>query len=89
VQALNKFQSEVRRPLRGGDPGRRLIEPAQVSKANLFQRDARRFRPRDGECWSRAYHIFGSRVERLVAQRRREIPATLLALNPDDAARGA
>ena len=27
VQAVNKFQDEVGGPLRGGDPGRRLIEP--------------------------------------------------------------
>jgi NADH-quinone oxidoreductase subunit G len=30
VQALNKFQQEVAGPLRGGDPGRRLIEPATL-----------------------------------------------------------
>ncbi len=30
VQALNKFQQEVGGPLRGGDPGKRLIEPAQT-----------------------------------------------------------
>ena len=31
VQALNKFQEEVGGPLRGGDPGVRLVEPAVVS----------------------------------------------------------
>ena len=31
VQALNKFQQEVGGPLRGGDPGKRLIEPAQAT----------------------------------------------------------
>jgi NADH-quinone oxidoreductase subunit G len=29
IQALNKFQSEVAGPLRGGDPGIRLIEPRE------------------------------------------------------------
>ena len=27
MQALNKFQEEIAGPLRGGDPGVRLIEP--------------------------------------------------------------
>ena len=30
VQALNKFQQEVGGPLNGGDPGKRLIEPATL-----------------------------------------------------------
>ena len=29
VQALTRFQEEVNGPLRGGDPGRRLIEPSE------------------------------------------------------------
>ena len=32
VQAVNKFQEEVGGPLRGGDPGRRLIEPQVTSR---------------------------------------------------------
>jgi NADH-quinone oxidoreductase subunit G len=37
VQALNKFQQEVGGPLRGGDPGKRLINPPQspFSKGGL------------------------------------------------------
>jgi NADH-quinone oxidoreductase subunit G len=31
VQALNKFQQEVGGPLRGGDPGKRLIEPVRTN----------------------------------------------------------
>ena len=34
-QAMNKFQTEVGGPLRGGDPGRRLIEPA-TSRSTLL-----------------------------------------------------
>ena len=33
IQATKKFQEEVNGPLRGGDPGVRLIEPAAVSPA--------------------------------------------------------
>jgi NADH-quinone oxidoreductase subunit G len=36
VQALNKFQQEVAGPLRGGDPGKRLIEPASDGKSTYF-----------------------------------------------------
>ena len=36
VQALNKFQSEIGGPLRGGDPGRRLIEPAPAEPGRSF-----------------------------------------------------
>jgi NADH-quinone oxidoreductase subunit G len=35
-QALNKFQSEIGGPLRGGDSGRRLIEPAPVDDGRYF-----------------------------------------------------
>ena len=37
VQALNKFQDEVGGPLRGGDPGERLIEPTQGKKLAYFK----------------------------------------------------
>src|SRR5882724_5845165 len=61
VQALNKFQSEVGGPLRGGDPGRRLIEPAAVERVPYFVTVPRAFQPRDDE-WLilPLYHIFGS-----------------------------
>ena len=36
VQALNKFQQEVAGPLSGGDPGKRLIEPASTGKPSYF-----------------------------------------------------
>jgi len=36
VQALNKFQHEVGGPLRGGDPGRRLIEPRPRSEGEPY-----------------------------------------------------
>jgi NADH-quinone oxidoreductase subunit G len=87
VQALNKFQTEVGGPLRGGDPGRRLIEPAQAEKAPYFEEAPDPFRQRDGE-WmvTPLYHIFGSEelsaLSPCVAER---APQPYLALNPDDA----
>jgi NADH-quinone oxidoreductase subunit G len=61
IQALNKFQSEVGGPLLGGDPGRRLIEPARVERAPYFDEVPPAFQPRSGE-WLLvpAYHLFGS-----------------------------
>ncbi len=60
VQSVNKFQSEVGGPLRGGDPGRRLIESAGV-KAPFFKDIPDAFAPRTQE-WLilPSYHIFGS-----------------------------
>ncbi|MBO0861762.1 MAG: NADH-quinone oxidoreductase subunit NuoG [Chloracidobacterium sp.] len=87
VQALNKFQSEVGGPLRGGDPGRRLIEPAQKAKATYFNETPAAFRRRDGE-WLiiPLHHIFGSEelsaLSPGVAERS---PRPYLALNSDDA----
>jgi NADH-quinone oxidoreductase subunit G len=37
VQALNKFQQEVGGTLRGGDPGKRLIEPAKGMQPDYFK----------------------------------------------------
>jgi NADH-quinone oxidoreductase subunit G len=87
VQSLNKFQSEVGGPLRGGDPGRRLIEPSQVKKAAYFNEIPAPFRTRERE-WlvTPLYHIFGSEelsaLSPGVAERS---PQPYLALNPDDA----
>ncbi len=36
VQAINKFQTEVCGPLRGGDLGRRLVEPEDGADAGYF-----------------------------------------------------
>lgn len=88
VQALNKFQSEIGGPLRGGDPGRRLIEPAQEARTPYFNGPPAAFRRREGE-WlvTPLYHIFGS--EELSAMSPGVVersPRPYLALNPDDAA---
>ena len=90
VQALNKFQDEVGGPLRGGDPGGRLIEPPRAASAALLRRASRRpFAPRDGELAGRAAlpHLRLRGAER---RSRRASPSwrpqPYLALNPSDAA---
>lgn len=87
VQALNKFQAEVGGPLRGGDPGRRLIEPAQVDQVAYFRQVPAAFQRRYDE-WLIVpiYHIFGSEELSIltpgIAER---APQPYLGLNPIDA----
>jgi NADH-quinone oxidoreductase subunit G len=45
VQALNKFQEEVAGPLRGGDPGARLVEPPATPQASPAPAVPARFTP--------------------------------------------
>jgi NADH-quinone oxidoreductase subunit G len=87
VQALNKFQSEVDGPLRGGDPGRRLIEPPQGVTEAYFNGPPAAFQRRDGE-WlvTPLYHIFGSEELSVLSPGVAERASRpYLALNPDDA----
>jgi NADH-quinone oxidoreductase subunit G len=86
VQSLNKFQEEVGGALRGGDPGRRLIEPTQVKNGSFFQNVPDGFIPRSGE-WLviPMYLIFGS--EELSIQSpgiAQLVPTPGLKMNPVD-----
>jgi NADH-quinone oxidoreductase subunit G len=89
VQALNKFQQEVGGPLRGGDPGKRLMEPGRTDHASFFNEVPAAFTPGDHE-WLLAplYQIFGSDELSIlspgVAER---ISCPYLAMNPGDALR--
>ena len=88
VQALNKFQSEVGGPLRGGDPGQRLIEPAEVAEIPCLTQVPTVFCPRPGE-WLVVpiHHIFGSEELSVLTPGIAELsPQPYLALNPRDAA---
>ncbi|HUX10859.1 MAG TPA: molybdopterin-dependent oxidoreductase, partial [Terriglobia bacterium] len=66
IQSVNKFQSEINGPLRGGDPGVRLIEPPQ-SGSGIYFAAPNAFEARSDE-WLLVplYHVFGS--EELSAQ---------------------
>ncbi len=88
VQALNKFQEEVGGPLRGGDPGVRLLEAAPGSRAPYFTRIPRAFAQRAGE-WLIVpfHHIFGSdELSGLAPAVAGRAAKPLLALHPEDAA---
>jgi len=86
VQAINKFQIEVNGPLRGGDPGRRLIEPPADASPTYFDKIPETFVPRPGEWFVvPLQHIFGSEelsvLSPAVAAR---APGPYLALSPTD-----
>ncbi len=65
-QSVHKFQQEINGPLKGGDPGVRLIEPDESAVAQWF--DATEDQQEGQGDWLLlpAYHIFGS--EELSAQ---------------------
>jgi NADH-quinone oxidoreductase subunit G len=96
IQALNKFQSEIGGPLRGGNPGCRLLEPAQTGQPAYFSEVPAAFDPRFGSDGSQPgewlvvplYHVFGSEeLSRLSPGIAQLAPAPTLALHPDDWAR--
>jgi len=89
VQALNKFQQEVGGPLRGGDAGCRLIEPAGDARPAYYTEVPAAFTPRDHELLIvPGYHLFGSEPLSLYTPGIADLaPKPYLALHPDDAER--
>ncbi|MHB1635980.1 NADH-quinone oxidoreductase subunit NuoG [Acidiferrobacter thiooxydans] len=88
VAATAKYQSEVGGPLRGGDPGVRLIEPMPMALPIYAVEVPAAFQPRSQE-WLilPLYSVFGS--EELSAQAPAvadRSPSPHLCLNPKDAA---
>ncbi|GAB3200178.1 NADH-quinone oxidoreductase subunit G [Pontibacter aydingkolensis] len=61
VQAINKYQLEVGGPLRGGDPGARLIKPTLQSRSTHFNEAPEHFQPLDRHLFLvPLYHTFGT-----------------------------
>jgi NADH-quinone oxidoreductase subunit G len=87
VRAVNKFQDEVGGPLRGGDPGIRLIEPALRAASRYFDGVPEAFAMRNGEWLIVPLHeIFGSEeLSRLAPAVAELVPPSYLALNAHDA----
>ncbi len=88
VQALNKFQEEVGGPLRGGDPGIRLLNGIAGAKTSYFVEVPTAFQGRQGE-WLLLplHHVFGSEELSVAAPAVAERMGKMsLALQPDDAA---
>ncbi len=89
VRAVNKFQDEVGGPLRGGDPGIRLIEPSPAgATSRYFGGVPEAFAARPGEWLVVPLHeIFGSeKLSRLAPAVAERVPSPYLALNARDAA---
>jgi NADH-quinone oxidoreductase subunit G len=89
VQALNRFQVEVGGELRGGDPGKRLIEPDVKCPPDYFGEIPEAFSPRDGR-WLLVpiHHIFGSEELSMQSRNIAELaPEPYVAVNPEDARR--
>jgi NADH-quinone oxidoreductase subunit G len=88
VQALNKFQSEIGGPLRGGDPGVRLRLPDGETPAHYAQAAPPAFAPPPGKLLViTLHHVFGSdELSMYATPIMARAPHPYLALNPDDAA---
>jgi NADH-quinone oxidoreductase subunit G len=86
-QAINKFQQEVGGPLRGGDPGVRLVERDAGARCEYFMHAPPAFAARDGEHWLiPLQHIFGGEEWSVHAPGVAELaPRPYLMLNPADA----
>ena len=89
IQATNFYQTEIAGPLRGGDPGVRLIEPAPQASSKYFARVPRAFAPsRDDWLLVPLYHVFGSEELSLSSPGIAELaPKPYVALNAEDAKR--
>jgi len=90
VQALNKFQEEIGGPLRGGDPGVRLIEPpAAPGPPPPVPTAPPAFRPASDRLLAvPLHHIYGSEeLSMLSPPVAGRAPEPYLALSPGDAAR--
>lgn len=88
VQALNKFQEEIAGPLRGGDPGARLIEPPSGAVPGYLDEIPPAFVAPPGRWLIVPMHeIFGSEeLSSLAPAIAERVPSPYLLLRPDDAA---
>jgi len=87
IQALNKFQSEIDGPLRGGPPGCMLIQPDPHASIAYFEEAPRAFEAQRGR-WLvlPIHHIFGSEpLSMLTSGVAERAPGPYLALNASDA----
>ncbi len=89
VQSINKFQTEVCGPLRGGDLGRRLVEPEDGADAGYSDDYPPAFAPHESE-WLvlPAHHIFGSEpLSMLTPGVAERAPQPYVAVSPRDVQR--
>jgi NADH-quinone oxidoreductase subunit G len=90
IQATNTYQKEIGGPLRGGDPGVRMFEPAPSNGRSYFSGIPSAFEPREGE-WLLVpmHYIFGSDELSLSAPGIAELTTRPhVAVNADDLMEG-
>ena len=89
IQSVNKFQQEIAGPLRGGDPGVRLIAPASDAPPSFLGEAPAAFEPKQDErLLVPSYHIFGSDELSHWAPAIAELtPKPCLAIGAEEAAR--
>jgi len=88
IQSVNKFQGEVGGPLRGGDPGVRLIDQKAEIAWQYFSATPPAFQPNSDE-WLLLphFHIFGSEeLSRQAPAISELVPRAYVGLNATDAA---
>jgi NADH-quinone oxidoreductase subunit G len=90
IQATNFYQKEIGGPLRGGDPGVRMFEPAPSNSLSYFSGIPSVFEPREGEWLLVPMHdIFGSDELSRSAPGIAELAQTpYVAMNADDLTEG-
>ncbi len=88
VQAVNKFQSEVGGPLRGGDPGKRLLGLSPESAPAYFNVAPDAFSVRkDALLFVRISHVFGSEeLSAMSPSISERSPKPYAGISPEDAA---
>jgi NADH-quinone oxidoreductase subunit G len=89
IQSVNKYQQRIGGPLRGGDPGIRLIEPKEGARPSYFREIPEAFRERP-DAWYvvPVFHIFGSEELSASAPAIRErAPDPYVAVRPEVAER--
>jgi NADH-quinone oxidoreductase subunit G len=86
--AVNKFQQEIGGALRGGDPGKRLVEPPPDAQPDFFGEVPRPTVIESGHfLLIPLYHIFGSEVLSMLSPAIAQLaPQPYVALHPEDAA---
>lgn len=87
VQSINKYQQEIGGPLRGDDPGLRLIEPQAGALPHYFTDLPEIFIPLQDHLWMVSlHHIFGSEeLSTRGAAVARRVPENYILVNEEDA----
>lgn len=87
VQSVNKYQEEVGASLKGGDPGKRMLEADSKNEANYFMSVPEVFQPIADHLWMVwTHHIYGSEeLSRRSASVAQRVPQPYVMISTKDA----